>query len=195
MRSQINQNIIIRLAKPTDKNSIIKIQYNAIKILSAKDYNHQQLQALLKSKSTPRKAPETIFIAELNNQPVGFASLLYPPNTIGAVFVDPNYARNKIGTLLLEHLEKKAIEHKIPILWVLSSLTGYGFYQANNYQTINKTALLLYSTYIPCVQMKKRLLPVTKEEIIQEFSQLLAMFVIAIMLISFLGSLNQLLNL
>ena len=194
MASQINNDVIIRLATLTDNNAIIKIQYNAIKILSAKDYNSQQLQALLRSKSTPRKSPETIFIAEINQQPVGFASLLYPPNTIGAVFVDPNFARNKVGTLLLEHIEKEAIKQEIPILWVLSSLTGYGFYKANNYKTIRKTVLPLYSTYIPCVQMKKRLLPVTKEEIMQEITQLLAFLIIILFIAPFILSLSGFLD-
>lgn len=96
MTSQINKNVnvIIRLAQPTDRNAIVKIQYNAIKVLAAKDYTPQQLKALLKSKSTPRKSPETIFIAEINREPVGFASLLYPPNTIGAVFVDRRFNCN-----------------------------------------------------------------------------------------------------
>ena len=116
MKSQINQKIIISLAKPEDKYEIIKIQYNALKVLSAKDYSSKQLSALLKSKSIARKSAETIFIAEINSQVIGFASLLHPPNTIGAVFVNPNFTRKNVGTSLLKRLEQEATENNIAIL-------------------------------------------------------------------------------
>ena len=185
MKSQINEQVTIRLAQPEDKYQIIEIQYNALKIIAAKDYNHQQLNALLKSKSIPRKSPETIFIAEINGQAVGFASLLHPPHTIGAIFVSPNFMRRKIGTLLIRRLEQEAIEQKVPILWVYSSLTGYNFYQANGYQTIYETAFPLYSHYIPCIRMKKRLLPVSQDELLQEISQLLLFITLVLLIIFF----------
>ncbi len=185
MKSQINQQVTIRPAKPEDKYQIIRIQYNALRILSAKDYNSKQLNALLKSKSIPRKSPETIFIAEVNRQPVGFASLLFPLNTIGAVFVDPNFIRKNIGTLLLKRLEQEAIENKIPVLWVYSSLNGHYFYQANGYETIGKALLPLYSTYIPCIQMKKRLLPITQNEATKEISQFISATIMVIVIILF----------
>ncbi len=186
MKPQINQRVTIRPAKPEDEDKIVEIQYNAIKIIAAKDYSHKQLNALLKSKSIPRKSPETVFIAEINGQPVGFASLLSPPNIISAVFVDPNFIRRNIGTLLIHRLEKEAIKNKVPILWVYSSLTGYSFYRANGYQTIRKAYLPLYSTYIPCIQMKKRLLTITSNEIRKELYQFIAATAIAIAIVYFL---------
>ena len=185
MKSQINKKVIIRPVKPEDKDDIVKIQYDALKIIAAKDYRPKQLNALLKSKSVPRKSPETIFMAEISGQPVGFASLLDPPNTIGAVFVHPNFARRSVGTLLLKRIEQEAIANRISVLWVHSSLTGHAFYKANGYQTIREICIPLYSTYIPCMLMKKRLLPIDKQEIIMELSQFTIALSIVIMLISF----------
>ena len=185
MKQQLHYKVTIRLAEPKDKYDIVKIQFYALKVLAAKDYNSEQLNALLRSKSTPRQSWETIFVAEIEQKVVGFASLLYPFNTIGAVFVDPLFVRRNIGTQLIERLEEEAIAYKVPVLWVYSSLTGYSFYQANGYQTIKKTTLPLYSTYIPCVRMKKRLLPVSKSEIFYEISQLLAVTILTAGAISF----------
>ena len=185
MKSKINQKVVIRLAKPEDKYKIVKIQYSALRITAAKDYNHRQIQALLKSKSTFRQSPETIFVAEIDGHPVGFASLLHPPNTIGAVFVSPQFTRRNIGTLLIQTLEQEAIKNKISVLWVCSSLTGYSFYKANGYQTISKTVFPLYSTYIPCIQMKKRLLPATTDEAIKEICQLIIAIIIVILITFF----------
>lgn len=189
MELPIEQKVIIRPAKPEDKYIIVEIQYRALKTLVAKDYSYRQLNALLRSKSTPRKSPEIIFVAEINGQPVGFASLLHPFNTIGAIFVDPNYIRRNIGTLLIKRIELEAIANKIPVLWVYSSLTGYDFYRANGYQTIGKAFLPLYSTYIPCVRMKKRLLTVSQNEILSEIYQFVTAIIIAIALIPYLSKL------
>lgn len=181
MNLQTNQKVIIRLAKPEDESKIINIQYSSLKVLAAKDYNYAQMKALLRSKSTPRKSPETIFVAEINGTAVGFASLLHSLNMIGAVFVDPFFTRRSIGTLLIKKIEQEAASKKIPVLWVYSSLTGYNFYKANGYRTIEKTYLPLYSTYVPCIKMKKRLLPISHREVILEIIQFnLAVIIIAI---------------
>ncbi|WP_026102554.1 GNAT family N-acetyltransferase [Pleurocapsa sp. PCC 7319] len=174
MHQPISEDIIIRLAKPEDSEIIVDIQYNAIRIISAKDYNYRQLNALLRSKSFQRKSKEIIFVAEINHQVVGFASLIYPFNTVGGIFVSPAFARKGVGTKLLQRLEQEVIANNIPILWVSSSLTGYPFYQANGYRTIVRTNFPLYSTYIPVVQMKKRLLSVTRKEIFREVYQFFA---------------------
>lgn len=190
MKLQIDDVVSVRLAKPQDIKTLIKIQFDAIKILGEKDYNEEQLEALLKSKSKARNSGEHIFIAEINSQPVGFAALSYSFNTIDAVFVDPDFARRGVGSKLLEILEQEALKHKVPILWVCSSLTGHDFYQANGYRTIRKTVFSLYSIYIPCIQMKKRILPVTPREIFDEVSQLLMAMGIMISVVSFFSQIR-----
>lgn len=194
MKLPIEQKVVIRPAKPEDKYIIVEIQYRALKTLGAKDYSYRQLKALLRSKSTPRKSPEIIFVAEVDGQPVGFASLLNPFKTIGAIFVDPNFIRRNIGTLLIKRIEQEAIANQISVLWVYSSLTGYDFYRANGYQTIYKAFLPLYSTYIPCMRMKKRLLAVSKNEVRSEIYQFVTAIIIAIALIPCLFRLIGLFN-
>ena len=184
MKQPINNDIIIRLSKAEDSEIIIDIQFRAIRILSAQDYSYRELNALLRSKSLYRKSKEIIFVAEINKKVVGFASLTYPFNTIGGIFVDPDYARQGIGTKLLQRLEQEAIANQIPVLWVSSSLTGYPFYQANSYRTVVKTKFPLYSTYIPVIQMKKRLLPITKEEILKEIYQFFVAGAVATLIVS-----------
>lgn len=190
MKLQNNDVVSVRLAKPQDKQAITRIQFDAIKILGAKDYNEEQLEALLESKSKPRNSREYIFIAEINSQPVGFAALSCSFNTIDAVFVDPDFARRGVGSKLLEIIEQEALKHKVSIVWVCSLLTGHNFYLANGYRTIRRTVFPLHSTYIPCLQMKKRILPVTFQEIFDEVSQLLMAMGIMILVISFLSQIR-----
>ena len=185
MVKQLDDVVTIRLAKPQDRSTIVKIQLEALKVLAAKDYTPKQLSVILKNKSKPRKSYEIIFIAEIARQPVGFASLVYPFNTIGAVFVDPKFCRLGIGTKLLQRLEEEAIKYQVTLLWVNSSLNGRTFYRANGYSSVRKIIFSLYSTYIPCVQMKKRLLPVNNKEIVKEVYQLVAVVAIATLLGAF----------
>ena len=184
MQQPIGDDIIIRLANSEDSGIIVDIQYNAIRYLSANDYNYRQLNALLRSKSLYRKSREIIFIAEVNNQVVGFASLIYPFNTIGGIFVDPLFVRRGVGTKLLQRLEEEAIANNIPVLWVSSSITGYPFYLANGYLTVVRTNFPLYSTYIPVILMKKRLLSTSKEEVFREAYQVLAVIAITAIIAS-----------
>ena len=185
MKLQIDDLVKVRLAKPQDRDDIIRIQLSALKILAAKDYNQEQLDALLKSKSMPRNSDEMIFIAEIDGRSIGFASLLYPFNTIGAMFVDPDFARRGVGSKLLQILEQEAMGHKVSILWVCSSLTGHPLYLANGYRTLRSTVFPLYSTYIPCKQMKKRILPLTPKEVFDEMSQFVMAMGAMILVVSF----------
>ena len=164
MERQKAQKVLIRLARSEDSNDIVRLQLNSLKNLSAQDYSPRQLQALLDSKRCPRSWDETIFIAEIDRQIVGFASLLKSHNIIGAVFVDPHFVRRGVGTKLLQFIEAKAINKNIKVLWVCSSLTGHAFYKANGYQTISKIKLYRnLATPIPCIRMKKRLLTRSKD--------------------------------
>ena len=164
-RRNKDENVTIRLADKYDASQIIAVQLKSLKILAASDYQPYQLQALLNSKSDRRSFKEIIFVAEIADNIVGFAALDRYTNSLSGLFVDPDYTRKKIGTKLLQKIEIEAIKLKIPILWVCASLTGYPFYVANKYQKIKKTSILIDYTFIPCIQMKKRLLTPTKKEI------------------------------
>ena len=165
---QTVDNILIRLANRDDYDAIISVQYDSIKIILANDYTLQELEALLKNKTRQRSWDETIFVAEIAGNVVGFASLVKGHSSIGAVFVRPDFIRQGIGTRLLSSIEQEAIAHKVKTLGVCSSLTGHAFYVANGYKTLGKTYIPLNSVFIPCIAMKKRLFPPTKQEQLYE---------------------------
>ena len=182
---QRSGSILIRRATPEDEPDIIRIQCRAISVLGTKDYNPKQIKALLRSKSKPRFASEIILVAEIAGSIVAIAAMLSSSNVISAVFVEPNFTRRGIGSLLLQHLERESVNNKVPVLWVSSSLTGQNFYRVNGYSEVEKINFVLGSSYIPCMRMKKRLLPISKQEITDELIQLLmAMILICFIVIS-----------
>ena len=158
MTTKNNHDVSIRLATKDDADTIIQIQFDAIRNLCANDYSPLELSALLKDKSHPRSRSEITFVAEIAGKIVGFASLMGLSNIIAAVFVKPRFARRGIGTTLLHSLEQEAIRRNLRVLRVTSSLTGHAFYLANGYQTLGRTKIVINSVHISCICLQKRLI-------------------------------------
>jgi putative acetyltransferase len=150
----------IRLSKPEDSEKIIELQTSSLRKLSS-SYDSNQIESLVRSQASLRFSQHEIgFVAEHENEIVGFASwLVQPPCIISGVYVHPNLIRQGIGTRLLKAVEKIAIDRGNEAIHVLSSLATVNFYQANGYQLIRKSGF--YSepqTWIPCVILKKQLI-------------------------------------
>lgn len=184
----------LRRAVLEDEPRLIQIQCRAIAILAVDDYDSRQIKALIRSKSKPRFASEITFVAEIDSYIVGFAAMLGTQNVISAVFVDPDFVRQGIASLLLKQLEELAQEQNVPLIWVSSSLTGQSFYRANGYSNVEQINLILGSCYIPCWRMKKRLLPFTLQEAGSELIQLATAFLLASFTAILLQALAQLIE-
>lgn len=182
MNHSILQPLSIRLAEVADAERIVQIQCQALQTQCAEDYTTEQLNALIKDKSRKRSWDETIFVAEINNEVVGFAALLRVFSSIGAAYVDPDFTRRGIGTKLLAEVEREAKLHNIPVLRVMSSLTARPFYEANGYDAIAESYIRVKGVKIPCVALKKRLVPHTS--LGEQIYHLFVLFVFALLLFS-----------
>ncbi|ELS05536.1 acetyltransferase, N-acetylglutamate synthase [Xenococcus sp. PCC 7305] len=159
MEQENNHKISIRSARPADSDAIVQLQLLSIETLCAQDYNKEQLQAFLKSKSCPRYWDEKIFIAEIDQTIVGFAALQKYSHVITAMFVHPLHIRKKVGTTLLLHVEQVAMKKRTKKLLVYSSLTGKNFYARNGFTTICEYNILLENMVVfPSIKMSKQLL-------------------------------------
>lgn len=63
----------------------------------------------------------------------GFGHLDLASGEVRAVYVNPTYAGEGVGTRLLEHLEDAAREHDVAALEVTSSMNAVGFYEHHGY--------------------------------------------------------------
>lgn len=167
MKNRASRFIIIRRGKSEDRKELFQVTMESIAALCAKDYTYEQLQCLLGDK-TERfrqgiKLGETIFVAELEGKIIGYSSLL--SRSIGAMFVLPQYARQGVGKKLLETIEAEAIARDLKFLIAIASLTGVPFYQACGYSCVEDYSILISDSQIgatiniPCIRMKKKLLP------------------------------------
>jgi putative acetyltransferase len=158
--------IQIRLAKSEDIEDILEIQANSIRILSYKEYNAKQIESLIRGQKSARLASNEItFLADCGDKLVGFAALSAKTPQVNGIFVHSNYVRQGIGTKLLQAVEDVAIEKKYRIIYVYASLSAATFYQVQGYEITAKGGFRSEkNTWIPCLSMRKELIPGTEKE-------------------------------
>lgn len=158
-------NIQIRLARPEDLDRVIELQTQALEILSSTHYDAQQIQALVTGQAAWRGRDEVIFLAESAGELVGFSGLSTQRPQITAVYTHPQFARQGVGTQVLQALETAAIEKRYLSIWVISSLTATDFYQARGYKLLRKTGFWAETgEWIDCFMLEKRLLSTANSE-------------------------------
>jgi putative acetyltransferase len=174
---------LLRPAITKDVPALIELQTRSITQLSIPYYTPQQIEAIARSQQTARSADETCLIAEVAGEIVGFAALIKKHSQISAVFVRPDFARQGIGAKLLADLETQAHHHNCRLLRVMSSLAAVEFYQAQGYQVVHKCRFWTSDRiWIPCVQLEKRLVPLTASEKTTQPSQLIGALLLLLLL-------------
>ena len=152
-------NFQIRPSKPKDSKKIIELQTHSLRKLSP-NYNSTQIESLVRSQASARFAEDEIgFVAESEQEIIGFASILIHRSRIAGVYVHPSFIRQGIGTALLKEVEKIPIDRGDAAIYVTSSISTVNFYQANGYQVIRPSGL--YSegkVWIPCMNLEKQLI-------------------------------------
>jgi putative acetyltransferase len=152
--------VVIRLASFQDRKEIIQLEKLAIQNLCQDNYNVEQIEVLTSKVHQLHFNDEIIFVAEKERNLIGFASLLSYRKIVRTLYVKANFIHQKIETELLNAIEKEAINQKIEILKVISSLTERDFYQARGYQDIAFCSLSKMDILIPGIIMQKRLMPI-----------------------------------
>lgn len=163
MDSEQVQDISVRKAQPKDAEQICYVHIASVKLLCANDYTPKQIEAWV-GKLTPtvhRQAMEDLeeimFVAENKGIIIGFSSFF--ENEVCAVYVDPNYTRQGVGTLLLDVMEKEARSQNIQKLELSASTNAKPFYQSCGYKVVERSFHTLRSGLrIPCFLMEKYLI-------------------------------------
>ena len=154
-------NILIRRATSEDVEEMANIFVSCVKTLNIKDYTDEQIEIMVTFCDAQSYLEEietggSIFVAEAKSI-VGFASLAESRGHIDDLFVDPDYTRRGIGTLLLETLEKVAFTKQKSQLSVMASLTARPFYLSRGFKYVKDSKILDLATgiEIPGVDMVK----------------------------------------
>jgi N-acetylglutamate synthase-like GNAT family acetyltransferase len=120
----------IRLATAEDAAAISQVIIQSLRQSNAQDYLPEVIAQVEKS-----FAPEAVcalidqrrvFVATLDHRVVATASL--DGDVVRSVFVDPTHQEGGLGRQLMATIESIAIDAKIDVLRVPSSITAEGFY-------------------------------------------------------------------
>jgi GNAT superfamily N-acetyltransferase len=151
----------IRLAKSEDFPELIDLQTRSLTQLSKPHYSSLESVMIADHQAQARQqANETRFVAEVQGQIVGFAALLNMQPMIGAIYVDPEWIRQGVGSKLLEAVEAEAKERHIRVLSVMSSLMAVPFYESQGYAVVNSHRFeSQLGIWITCKYLRKHLVP------------------------------------
>lgn len=163
MKRKQLRDIFVRKAQIEDAEQICLVHIASVKLLCANDYTPKQIEAWV-GKLTPARhreamedVEEIMFVAEKKGIIIGFSSFF--ENEVCAVYVHPDYTRQKVGSLLLDAVEKEAISQNIQKLELSASTNAKLFYQRRGYKVIDRSFHTLRSgVRIPCFLMEKYLI-------------------------------------
>lgn len=177
-----NSEFRLRVAGRDDIPAIAALIERSVRTLQAGDYSPEQLNAALGTVfgvDTQLIADQTYFVIEAASRLAAcggwsFRKTLYGSDggagreparlnpaidnaRIRAFFVDPNFARRGLGTMLLEACENAAIAAGFRGFELGATLTGERLYRVRGYRVIERTeAPLTPGLSLPILRMEKR---------------------------------------
>lgn len=123
----------IREAKFADVVVMKELHDRAVMELCVKDYTLDQLQSWIDrsplEKYFWRLERQRIFLAERDGKILGYVRWHPETNELCSICVEPEFARQGIGTILMEYACQDARTHGVGELWLDASLTAVPFYQ------------------------------------------------------------------
>jgi putative acetyltransferase len=151
--------VLIRPAHPEEAQELRALLALSLRSLCSKHYTPEQIEILVQHQGQHLfHRLSTLFVAEHDEKIVGFASINLQTQFIEAVFVHPNFARQRVGSQLVIALETEARRRHCPRLMVFASLAAVSFYQSLGYVLKRETQLQGLSLPIEVALMSKQLL-------------------------------------
>jgi len=126
----------IRKFRKKDSDICSRIIYDCITV--AKKMNKKEKE-LLKDFYTPEKIiklseKSDFFVVQKNKQLIGTGRL--EKNKIATLYIEPEYQRKGIGTLIVNRLIKRARRNGFKKVYVEALLQSVGFYEKNGFKKV-----------------------------------------------------------
>ena len=123
----------IRLAGIDDVPTLKELHDRSVRELCQADYTSDQIEGWVNKSPLEkyywRLETQRIFVAEDQGRILGFVRWYPKTNELCSICVEPAFARQGIGSELMEVACQDAREHKVEVLWLDASLTAVPFYQ------------------------------------------------------------------
>jgi GNAT superfamily N-acetyltransferase len=157
----------IRGAVTGDAEAIVRTHHDAVWKTAGNHYSPDILEAWaakLSDSSYEQVRREildkqlVVVVAERLSRIAGFGMLVPADEEVRAVYVNPSFARQGVGTAILQHLEDLAREDKVLRLNLAASLNAERFYAKHGFEIVQRTTHRLRAgKEMACVRMTKQL--------------------------------------
>lgn len=153
--------IELRPATRDDASRMAQIQVAAVQEQADEYYSEEQVERLAPSNHGPENIDSAVFdlenryaiIAECHGDVAGFAVLHLDEGYLPALFVDPEYTGQRIGTKLIANIERRAQEAGIESIETYAALNAVDFYLSCGFN--EKEQINAGESDIPAVRMNK----------------------------------------
>lgn len=160
------KNIKIRKYQESDCNTLIKLFYDTVHTINAKDYTNEQLNAWTSNldyvKWNHSFLTSNTLIAKLNNEIVGFANM-DDKGYLDKLFVHKNYQKLGIASTLVKELELNALKKGVYKFETYASITAKDFFIKQGYKVIKENQVVRKGIRLINYKMIKEI-KVMKEE-------------------------------
>ena len=151
----------VRPAKLDEAKVLRDLHDESIRGLCRAEYTAAEIAAWAAPKSLEAYAADiarhVFIVAEDGSRVVGFGALAAEDGVVLAVYAAPDLARQGVGTLILQELERVARGLGIPQLALKSSLTAEPFYRAHRYVQTGHCTHQTGDQALKCIEMRKSL--------------------------------------
>jgi len=123
--------MIIRRAAQDEASIVWNIRNLAISAQCRNDYSGDVIETWIRGDPPTNFASElaeSTWVAEIDNEIVGFGKIYLDSGVVESMFVHPDRMLLGIGTKIMEHLEKIAVDFGLAELTLDSSLNAVQFY-------------------------------------------------------------------
>ena len=163
----------IRPAAVADAEAIINLHFAAVHQTASGFYPPEILDAWSRQPDERRyeqvrraiaKREEVVVVAQDASGVVGFGSILPDVQELHALYVHPRVGRVGIGSRILNHLERLALDRGAQELRLDASVNAEAFYRRAGYEVEERGVFRLQSGHeMASVRMKKQLGPAPEE--------------------------------
>jgi GNAT superfamily N-acetyltransferase len=154
----MNANVLIRAARIDEAQQIKDLHDRAIQKLCREEYTPEEIQGWVNraklEKYQQRLTQHRCFVAERDKNLIG--QVRWNPETkeLCSIFVEPEYARQGIASLLMKKVYEDMRSYKVEESWLDASLNAVPFYLDEGWQFIEVRT----HGFLECVRMVKRLI-------------------------------------
>ena len=155
--------MIIRKATPDDAKQIKMLHTKTYKISYRNFIPDDYLDSLETTEEKIEKLKthileSTYFVAEENNQILGFVNITPQSSDtleINTLYIDPDFQKQGIGSLLIDKILKENKHHTKCILWTMKFGPALKFYEKQGFTTTSNEKMWKFD--IPVIKLEKEI--------------------------------------